>query len=81
VKTSGLQPEVLLNQYSSTVDSNFRHIYQDVLSSEQYKVKLNYLSVPVLLNYKIIGNFLSLQAGPQFSILINHDKNLAGKRR
>jgi hypothetical protein len=72
----GLQPEVLLNQYSSTVDSNYRNIYQDVLSSQQYKVKLNYLSIPVLLNYKVLGNFLSLQAGPQFSILMNHDKNL-----
>ena len=72
----GLQPEVLLNQYSSTVDSNYSNIYQDVLSSEQYKVKLNYLSIPVLLNYKVLGNFLSLQAGPQFSILMNHDKNL-----
>ena len=39
-------------------------------------MKLDYLSIPVLLNYKFIGNFLSLQAGPQFGILLNKDKNL-----
>ena len=29
-----------------------------------------------MLNYKLIGNFLSLQAGPQFSILMKQDKSL-----
>jgi hypothetical protein len=72
----GLQPEVLFNQVSTTVDSNYKHIYQDVFNSNQSTVKLSYLSIPVLLNYKLIGNFLSLQAGPQFGILINQDKTL-----
>jgi len=71
-----LQPEVLFNQYSSTLDSNYNHVYQDVFNSGQSKVKLNYLSIPLLLNYRLIGNFLTLQAGPQFSILMNQDKNL-----
>ena len=70
----GIQPEVLFNQYSTTVDSNYKHVYQNVFNSEQSNVKLNYLSIPILLNYKLIGNFLSLQAGPQFSMLINQDK-------
>lgn len=72
----GLQPEVLFNQYTSTLDSNYHNIYEDVFSSDQGKVRLNYLSIPILLNYKLIGNFLSLQAGPQFSILMNKDKTL-----
>ena len=73
----GLQPEVLFNQYSTTVDSNFNHIYQNVFNpSYQSNVKLNYLSIPILLNYKLIGNLLSLQAGPQFGILIDHNKTL-----
>ena len=72
----GLQPEVLFNQYSTTLDSNYNHIYQDIFTSGQSKVKLNYLSIPIILNYKLIGNFLSLQAGPQFSILMKQDKNL-----
>ena len=36
-------------------------------------VKLDYLSVPILLNYRMGGGFISLQAGPQYRVLI--DKN------
>jgi hypothetical protein len=73
----GLQPEVLFNQYSTTLDSNFQHIYQNVFNpTYQSQVKLNYLSIPILLNYKLLGNFISLQAGPQFGILINQNKTL-----
>jgi len=68
-----LQPEVLFNQYASTVDSNFSHIYQNVFKSNN--IKLNYLSIPLILNYKLIGP-ISLQAGPQFGILIDKNKNL-----
>ena len=72
-----LQPEVLFNQYSTTVDSNFKNIYQNaVASSDQRNIKLNYLSIPILLNYKLIGNLISLQAGPQFGVLINKNKTL-----
>ncbi len=35
---------------------------------------MNYLSIPVVLNYKL-GNALSLQAGPQFGVLMNKDNN------
>jgi hypothetical protein len=69
-----LQPEVLFNQYSTTLDSNFKSVYENVLSSEQTHVKLNYLTIPILLNYRLIGP-LYLQAGPAFSILMNQDKN------
>ena len=72
----GLQPEVLWNQVSTSVDSNYKHVYQNVFNSEQSTVKLNYLSIPILLNYKLIGNFLSLQAGPQFGILIDQGKTV-----
>lgn len=71
-----IQPEVLFNQYATTLDSNYNHVYENIFNSGQSDVKLNYLSVPILLNYKLLGNFLSLQAGPQFSILMKQDKNL-----
>ncbi len=72
-----LQPEVLFNQASTTLDSSFKNIYQGVFNaSAQSKVKLNYLSIPILLNYKLIGSFLSLQAGPQFSVLMSKNKTL-----
>lgn len=68
-----INPEVIFNQYSTTVDSNFKHIYQDVF--RQSNVKLNYLSIPIILNYKFIGP-VSLQAGPQFGILLDKNKTL-----
>jgi Outer membrane protein beta-barrel domain len=71
-----LQPEVLFNQVSFSVDSNYKSVYQNVFNSNQSTAKLSYLSIPLILNYKLIGNFLSLQAGPQFGILINQDKTL-----
>ena len=72
----GIQPEVLFNQVKSRVDSSFSHIYQNAVNFNTYKdVKLNYLSIPLILNYKL-GNVLSLQAGPQFGILMNGDKTL-----
>jgi hypothetical protein len=73
-KKFSIQPEVLFNQYSTTVDSNFKSVYENIINSHQSSVKLNYLSIPILLNYKLIGP-LYLQAGPAFSILMNQDKN------
>jgi len=69
-----LQPEVLFNQYSTTLDSNFKSVYENVLNSEQTHVKLNYLSIPILLNYRLIGP-VYLQAGPAFSILLDQSKS------
>ncbi len=71
-----IQPEVLWNQINTRADTSFRNIYDNALDFNNYKdVKLNYLSIPVLLSYKL-GNVLSLQAGPQFGILLNQDKTL-----
>ena len=68
------QPEVLFNQYSSTLDSSYKSIYENVIASDQSKVKLNYLTIPLLLDYKFLGP-IHLQAGPQFGVLMNKDKN------
>ena len=75
-KDWSINPELLFNQFSTTVDSNFNHIYQNVFNpAYQSHVKLNYLSIPIILNYKLIGP-ISLQAGPQFGILIDKNKTL-----
>ena len=66
-------PEVLFNQYTSTLDSNYKHIYENVITSDQSKVKLNYLTIPLLIDYKFLGP-IHLQAGPQFGVLMSHDK-------
>jgi len=70
----GLQPEVLFNQYETRVDTSLKDL--SPINFSNYKdVKLNYLSIPILLNYKL-GNVLYLQAGPQFGVLLSQDKNL-----
>jgi hypothetical protein len=73
-KKLSLQPEVLFNQYSTTLDSSYKEIYEGIINSSQSKVKLNYLAIPILLNYKLIGP-LHLQAGPAFGILMDQNKN------
>jgi hypothetical protein len=70
-----LQPEVLFNQYSTRLDSNYSNVYHDVFDGNS-NIKLNYISFPIVLNYKLIGSFLSLQAGPQFGVLIDQNKTL-----
>ena len=72
-----IQPEVLWNQTISKTDTSIKQIPSDAFSAfKNGEVKLDYLSIPVLLNYKFIGSFLTLQAGPQFGILLNKDENL-----
>ncbi len=72
----GIQPEVLFNQYQTRVDSSFKNVYKNALDfSGSRNIKLNYLTVPIILNYKL-ANILTLQAGPQFGILIDQDKTL-----
>ena len=72
-KKFAFEPEVLFNQYTSTLDSNYKHIYENIITSDQSKVKLNYLTIPLLIDYKFLGP-IHLQAGPQFGVLMSHDK-------
>jgi hypothetical protein len=72
----GIQPEVLFNQYQTRTDSSFRNVYENATNTSTYQdVKLNYLSIPLMINYKL-GNILTLQAGPQYGILLDQNKNL-----
>jgi len=67
-----IQPEVLFNQFKTDTSSNFSSVYQ---FNNVKNVKLNYLSIPILLNYNV-SNLVALQAGPQFGILIDKTENL-----
>src|SRR5580704_14562715 len=62
----GIQPELLFNQTNTQTADSFNDIYQQGINTRS--VKLNYLSIPILLSYKPIP-LLSLQIGPQFGIL------------
>jgi len=67
-----IQPEVLFNQYNTRSDTNFNTLYD---TKNLKNVKLDYLSVPILLNYSPV-KFFTLQAGPQFGVLLNKNENL-----
>lgn len=67
-----IQPEVLFNQVNVDTSSNFSTVYQ---FNKVDKVQLKYLSIPLLLNYKPV-KFLTLQAGPQFGVLMNKSNTL-----
>ena len=75
----GVQPEVLWNQANTRTSSEFNDIYDEGIR-ELKDVKLNYLSIPILLNYKV-SKLITLQAGPQFGVLINKDQNLLDNGR
>src|SRR5882757_9350416 len=62
--TWGIQPEVLFSQTTSQTASNFTEAYNEGINS--HDVKLQYLSIPILLTYKLPIPILSLQLGPQF---------------
>jgi hypothetical protein len=70
----GIQPELLFSQTSTQTASNFDEVYEEGINTRS--VKLNYLSIPILLSYKLPIEFISLQAGPQFGILLNTSDNI-----
>src|SRR6185312_5636858 len=69
----GIQPELLWNQTNYRTGSNFHDVVPDGVND--VKGKLNYLSIPILLSFRPV-KIISFQAGPQFGILLNQDKNL-----
>ena len=73
-KKFGIQPEVYFNQASTTRSSGFAAIYTENPNANT-DIKLNYLSIPILLRYNV-GKMVTLQLGPQFSILMNNDRPL-----
>jgi hypothetical protein len=72
-KKIGIQPELLWAQSTYRTATDIDEVIPD--SKADVDVKLNYLQIPILLNYRPV-KILSLQAGPQFGILINEDNTL-----
>jgi hypothetical protein len=69
-----IQPEVLYNQVNTDTTDRFSELYK-LSANKISNIKLSYLTVPVLLNYNLGSNF-ALQAGPQFGILLDQNRNL-----
>ena len=73
-KKWSIQPEVLFNQTNTDTSDKFSALYK-VNAGEISKIKLGYISIPVLLNYKV-SKIFSIQAGPQYGILISQEKSI-----
>lgn len=71
----GLQPELLFSQTSTQTSNLFNSIYPDGINYQN--VKLNYMTIPVLLSWKPIP-ILSIQVGPQFGVLLSSSQNILG---
>ena len=68
----GIQPEILFSSVNADTATQFSTVYG---FKKIDKVKLNMLDIPILLNIKA-AQFLTIQAGPQFSVLIDKNQNL-----
>ncbi|MFN0082909.1 MAG: porin family protein [Ferruginibacter sp.] len=71
-KKIGVQPELLFSSVNADTASQFSTVYG---FKQIDKIRLNYLDIPVLLNIKA-AKFLTIQAGPQFSVLLDKNKSL-----
>jgi hypothetical protein len=74
----GIQPEVMFSQTNYRTGDHFGAIVPDGV--DDIKGKLNYLTIPLLLSFRPIP-LLSLQAGPQFGILLNQDEHLVNNAK
>ncbi|MGN6530555.1 MAG: porin family protein [Ginsengibacter sp.] len=71
-KKWAIQPEVLLSQVNADTATSFSQVYQ---FNNVSKIQLKYLTIPIMINYNL-SNLLAIQAGPQFGILLDQNKNL-----
>ncbi|MBN8835839.1 MAG: PorT family protein [Sphingobacteriia bacterium] len=73
-KSIGIQPEVLFSESNGRTSSNLGSVLTNLNSNQD--VKLNYLSIPILLRINA-NKMLTFLVGPQYSILINpHETTL-----
>ena len=72
-KSFGLQPEVVFSSVRVDTATGFKDVYNfDNIKN----AKLSYVKIPILLSYKP-NEFVSLQAGPQYGILVDKNKSIA----
>lgn len=72
----GVQPEVLYSQVNTKRSSGFNSIYSNIAEPGATEdIQLKYLSIPILLRYNL-GKFVTLNLGPQFSVLVDDNENM-----
>lgn len=71
-KKWAIQPEVLFSQVNTDTSTRFSDVYA---FNHINNIQLKALTIPIMLNYNI-SNLLTLQAGPQFGVILDQNKNL-----
>ena len=74
-KKYGIQPEILFSESELRPGTDFNSLYNGQTVSGLTKIKLQYLAIPVLFNYKPLP-ILAFQLGPQFGILMSQTQSL-----
>jgi hypothetical protein len=72
-----IQPEVLFTLYNNKSGDDFTKYYVNSgrSSANNSKIQLGYISVPLLLSYNV-NEFLSINAGPQYNLLVYYNEDL-----
>jgi hypothetical protein len=68
-----LQPEIQFNQFKTKTAYNFDEVYAGGYNLKD--VKLNYLTIPLLLDYSSV-KFFTLQGGVQYGKLLDRESSL-----
>ncbi|GGH77738.1 hypothetical protein GCM10011379_44540 [Filimonas zeae] len=70
-------PELYYSMHSLKRTSDFQSRYYELqaLPSSDEKIKLHYISLPLLMRYHI-SNVIAIEAGPQYNLLAYEDDNL-----
>lgn len=71
-KKWGIQPEVVFNQVNADTSNTFSQVAQ---FNHIDQIQLKSLSIPIMINYNV-DKFITLQAGPQFGVILDQYKNL-----
>lgn len=71
-KKWGIQPEVVFNQVNADTATNLNQVSQ---FKNIDQIQLKSLTIPIMINYNL-AKFLTLQAGPQFGVILDQNKNL-----
>ena len=71
----GVEPGVYFNQSNLQTGYNFDTLYRSIDPGTLKDVRLNYLTIPILLDLRPVS-FLTLQMGPQFGILMSSSQSL-----
>ena len=75
-KKWAIQPELYFSQRNTKRGEDFFTYYNITGNpAADTKIRLGYISVPVLLHYNI-NSWLAVQAGPQYNYLVYDDENL-----